>query len=104
MPIVTSLRCHLSIPCRVDPAVNLRACGSRSERHDSEVSRSILRTPSAMSMPLRVLIIEDEPDDAELMLAALLQADFEPDAARVADEPAFRALLGTDVDVILADY
>ncbi len=57
-----------------------------------------------MAIPLRVLIVEDRPNDAELMIYALRHADFEPDWQRVDTEADYVAHLGQDLDVILADY
>lgn len=53
---------------------------------------------------LRVLILEDSPDDARLMVRELEQAGFPLDWTRVDSEEAFRTALGADWDIILADY
>ncbi len=57
-----------------------------------------------MSTPLRVLILEDQMSDVELMLHELRQAGFDPDWQRVETEADYLAHLGADFDVILADY
>ena len=57
-----------------------------------------------MSTPLRVLILEDQPADAELMLHELRQADYDPEWQRVETEADYQAGLGSEWDVILADY
>jgi signal transduction histidine kinase len=57
-----------------------------------------------MTMHLNVLILEDRPDDAELMLHALRRAGFDPDWQRVETAADYLAHLQADVDVILADY
>src|SRR5436190_23210919 len=59
-----------------------------------------------MSMPisLRVLILEDRPADAELMLYELRRAGFDPHWQRVETEADFLAHLEPAPDVILADY
>jgi DNA-binding NtrC family response regulator len=57
-----------------------------------------------MANVLRVLILEDRPADAHLMLHELRRAGFEPDWKRLETEEDFLARLGPDVDVILADY
>ncbi len=57
-----------------------------------------------MSVPLRVLILEDRPADAELMLHELRRAGFEPHWQRVETEADYLAHLHADLDVILADY
>lgn len=57
-----------------------------------------------MPTPLRVLILEDNPADAELVLHELRRADFEPEWVRVETEGDFLAQLDTAPDIILADY
>jgi len=54
--------------------------------------------------PLRVLILEDRPADAELMVYELKQAGFEPEWQRVETERDYRELLQLGPDVILADH
>ena len=57
-----------------------------------------------MPTPLRVLILEDRPADAELMVRELRQAGFDPHWQRVEAEPEYCAHLDPALDVILADY
>jgi CheY-like chemotaxis protein len=57
-----------------------------------------------MSIPLRVLILEDQPSDAELMLHELRQAGFESDSQVVETAADYLGQLGEDLDVILSDY
>jgi PAS domain S-box-containing protein len=57
-----------------------------------------------MSIPLRVLILEDHETDAELMVYELHQAGYEPDWCRVDSEQDYLACLSPALDVILADY
>jgi diguanylate cyclase (GGDEF)-like protein/PAS domain S-box-containing protein len=57
-----------------------------------------------MSEPLRVLLLEDRPADAELILHELRRAGYEPVATRVETKQEFLAGLGPELDVILADY
>jgi PAS domain S-box-containing protein len=54
--------------------------------------------------PIRLLIVEDLPADAELMILQLRQDGFEPDWRRVEDEAGFLQALELPVDLILADY
>src|SRR5689334_17308670 len=54
--------------------------------------------------PLRVLIPEDRPEDADLELHELRRAGFEPTWRRVDDEAGFRTNLDPELDLILADY
>jgi len=56
------------------------------------------------SHPLRVLLLEDTPEDAELILRHLRQAGFEPDWQRVETEGDYVAALDPALDVILADF
>lgn len=58
-----------------------------------------------MSMPLRVLIVEDSEADARLMLRELQHGGFEPVSLRVETPDAMRAALAQQPwDVILSDY
>lgn len=57
-----------------------------------------------MSVPLRVLIVEDNPDDAELMLLQLREEGFDPDWRVVATEAEYLAALDDKPDLILADW
>ncbi|MCG3147040.1 MAG: Sensor histidine kinase RcsC [Verrucomicrobiae bacterium] len=53
---------------------------------------------------LRVLILEDQPADAELVLRALRRAGYEPLWDRVDTEDDFLARLSPDWELILSDY
>jgi CheY-like chemotaxis protein len=57
-----------------------------------------------MATPLRVLILEDQPDDAELIRRELRFAGFEIEAQCVDNEAAYLARLDTPPEVILSDY
>ena len=57
-----------------------------------------------MGIPLRVLIVEDNPSDGELMLHALRRAGYNPVGERVETEQEFRDHLQLDPEVILADF
>jgi len=57
-----------------------------------------------MSIPLRVLLLEDQPDDAELLVVTLRRAGFDPDWRRVDSRADYEASLGPGLDVVLADY
>lgn len=56
------------------------------------------------SRPLRVLVVEDNLNDAELMMQELQLAGFDPDWQRVATEMQYVDSLSPVFDVILADY
>lgn len=53
---------------------------------------------------LRVLVVEDNPADAELMVRELKRAGFRPQARRVETEADYLAQLSTGVDIILSDF
>jgi serine phosphatase RsbU (regulator of sigma subunit) len=53
---------------------------------------------------LRVLLVEDNPDDAELVLSALRREGLHVEAQRAETASAFLAALTREPDVILADY
>jgi PAS domain S-box-containing protein len=57
-----------------------------------------------MSTPLRVLILEDQPADAELLLHELRRAGFDPTWQQVATEADYLGQLEKPFEVILADY
>jgi two-component system, cell cycle sensor histidine kinase and response regulator CckA len=57
-----------------------------------------------VSQTLRVLLVEDNPDDAKIMLRELNHAGFETIPLRVETEAAFLESLHGDFDLILADY
>lgn len=54
--------------------------------------------------PIRVLILEDNPADADLMVRALRQAGIEAQVDRVETEAEFAARLTPEPDLILADF
>jgi PAS domain S-box-containing protein len=56
-----------------------------------------------MTERIRVLILEDEPADAELMILALQRAGFAPDWRRVETESEYLSGLEPQPDVILSD-
>ena len=58
-----------------------------------------------MSRPVRVLLVEDNEDDATLVAIALRIAGFAPDCRRVQDAAALRAALsGAAWDAVVSDY
>ena len=57
-----------------------------------------------MNQPLRVLIVEDNPHDAELVLRGLRRAGYEPNWQRVETEADYLAQLRPDLDLILSDF
>jgi signal transduction histidine kinase len=57
-----------------------------------------------MASPLRVLILEDSPSDAALMLHALRSAGYDPIFERVESEPDYREQLKALPDIILSDF
>ena len=63
-----------------------------------------MRSDTQPPVPLRVLILEDNSDDAELLVRRLRQAGFSCDWQRVETEAAYQAQLSPQLDLILADY
>ena len=60
---------------------------------------------AALAEPLRLLVVEDTPDDAELALAELRRSGFAPAAERVETGAELRSLLARSTpDLILSDY
>ena len=57
-----------------------------------------------MAVSLKILIVEDNPADAELLIRELRRAGFDPEWSRVDTEPEYLANLSGDLDVILSDY
>jgi signal transduction histidine kinase len=54
--------------------------------------------------PLRVLLVEDSEDDAQIIVRALRHGGFAPEWRRVDDAAGMSAVLGEPWDVILSDY
>lgn len=59
---------------------------------------------SGHPLALRVLIVEDRPDDAEIMAHGLSEAGYDVSWVRVDTEADYLAALHEGLDVILADY
>ncbi len=57
-----------------------------------------------MGKPLNLLLVEDSPDDAELIVHELRRGGFDVHCQRVETEADFLARLETPPDVILSDY
>ena len=57
-----------------------------------------------MPEPLHLLLVEDNPADAELVLRELRRAGFEPIWQRVDTKEDYCAKLGPDLQIILSDY
>ena len=57
-----------------------------------------------MGQRLRVLLVEDDPNDAELVLLELRRAGFDPVWHRVDTEEAFVNSLHHEIQIILSDY
>jgi glycogen phosphorylase len=65
---------------------------------------SSAQSSSPPRQPLRVLIVEDSPEDAELMLRELRRGSFDPAWQRVDTETVYLDLLSQSPEIILADY
>src|SRR5271168_3243004 len=57
-----------------------------------------------MGTPLRILILEDQDADAELVVAELRRAGFDLQSRQVVHEREFRVSIQEYWDVILADF
>jgi len=57
-----------------------------------------------MPVPLRVLILEDSPTEAALLVQHLREAGYAPDWRRVETEPDYVRHLDPSLDLILVDY
>jgi PAS domain S-box-containing protein len=57
-----------------------------------------------MTQPLRILIVEDNAGDAELLLRELRRAGFDPEGKRVDTEAEYLTNLDPALDIILSDY
>jgi len=57
-----------------------------------------------MAVPLNILIVEDSPNDAALLVAELQSAGFDPKWRRVQTEPDFRAGLAERPDIVFSDF
>ncbi len=58
----------------------------------------------AEKKPLRALIIEDRPEDAELLLRELRRGGYDPEARVVSNEEEYIANLDASLDIILSDF
>ena len=57
-----------------------------------------------MAQPLRILLVEDDPRDAELIVLALRRDGFEPDWRRVDTKADYLGGLHPGLDVIMSDF
>src|SRR5581483_2067456 len=57
-----------------------------------------------MATPLRVLIVEDHPEDADLVAYELRHYGFLPTVQLAQSEQEFSSLLNTTPDVVICDY
>jgi CheY-like chemotaxis protein len=57
-----------------------------------------------MTTPVRILIVEDQPADAELMVEALEDSGFDVSWQLVSTEATYHDALNSDIDVILCDH
>jgi len=63
-----------------------------------------LPSPDVMGTPLRILVLEDQATDAEMLIREVKRAGFNPDWRRVETEAEFLAALANAPDLILSDY
>ncbi len=60
--------------------------------------------PDGAKLFLRILVVEDNPDDAEMCMRELRRGGIEPEWKRVETEEDYRASLNADLDLVIADY
>lgn len=72
--------------------------------NDSPSENGSVKDATGISVPIRVLILEDRPEDAELMLHELRRSWFDPACVRLETESEYLDALKSPADVILADY
>ena len=63
-----------------------------------------MATNSPLPTAIRLLIVEDTPADAELMVLHLLKEGFQPDWKRVQSEGEYLAALAENPDLVLSDW
>jgi len=71
---------------------------------DGDQPTAALRSIIFHVQPLKVLLAEDNPADAELVLRELRHAGFEPDWRQVDTEEAYLKGLQGGIDVVISDY
>ena len=71
---------------------------------DSIVETHALRPNGSDARAIRLIIVEDRPTDAELMVLQLQGADFDPIVERVETREALVAALGSTPDLVLSDW
>jgi PAS domain S-box-containing protein len=57
-----------------------------------------------MATPIRLLIVEDSEEDAELLVAKLRREQFDPHWERVETEEAYLQRLSPELDIIISDF
>ena len=57
-----------------------------------------------MPIPIRILIVEDSEEDAELLVAKLRREEFDPQWDRVETEETYLQKLNPDLDIIISDF
>lgn len=57
-----------------------------------------------MASPLRILLVEDDLHDAELLLREIRRAGFESSCQRVETEEDYLAQLTAEIDIVISDY
>src|SRR6478609_3242761 len=62
------------------------------------------RWTNDMTKPIKLLLVEDSPEDTELLVGALHRAGYEPEWTRVDTEAGFLAGLHANLDLVISDY
>ena len=89
-------------------SMSVRRCPTTTARRPREATGcrgfARCRRMAAVTEPLRVLIVEDRPSDAELMVLHLEDEGFVPEWVRVETEETYAAELDAAPDLILSDW
>lgn len=72
------------------PAIDIAGDGGPSRR--------------TVALPLRVLLVEDSVDDAEMIIHELVRSGYSPAWRRVDAAPEFHAALSCEYDLIISDF
>ena len=57
-----------------------------------------------MNLPIRLLLVEDSDEDADVVLGALREAGYEPNATRVQDRAGYSGALGPNIEAVVSDH
>lgn len=91
-------RAKMDVPPANAPVLHTQTLGLCTDKSPQETAKA------KQARRIRILLVEDSPNDAELMAHELQQLGFEFDWERVDSEDAYVARLNPNLDLILSDY